>query len=128
MKYNKKDYDEKMTQLTVKSETMFAVISNQLNTLSSSSTHKDTSNPPEPITVVTANRRAPPLEGGHSRKMVACGLSKMISAHQNNMSSSSRHKSKDTLLWISRTYLNTPRRASMWLLDSGNTSLLVTIP
>ena len=42
MKANKQDSDEKMTQFTVKFETMLAVISNQLNTLTSSPTQNDT--------------------------------------------------------------------------------------
>ena len=45
---------------------MLAVISNQLNIMSSSPTHKDTSNPPDPTTLVPYNRRSLPLEGGHS--------------------------------------------------------------
>ena len=53
MRSNKQDYDEKMTQFTVKFETMLAVISNQLNTLVSSPTQRDASNPPDPTTVVT---------------------------------------------------------------------------
>ena len=51
---------------------------------------KDSPKAQDTTTVVPANRRAPPLDGGHSTKMVACGLSNMISAHQNYMSSSSR--------------------------------------
>ena len=34
-----------------------------------SPTHKDTSTPPDPTTVVPTNRRDPPLEGGHSTKI-----------------------------------------------------------
>ena len=54
---------------------MFAVFSdqinksNQINTLSSSPTQKDTLTPLEPTTMVTDNRRALPLEGGHSNKI-----------------------------------------------------------
>ena len=51
---------------------MFALFSNQLNTMSSSPSHKDTSNPLDPTTVVTSNRRGPLLEGGHSTKI--CGM------------------------------------------------------
>ena len=58
-----------MNQFTVKLETMFSVIINQLNTLSSSPNQKDTSTPPDPTTVVTANRRSQPLEGRHSTKI-----------------------------------------------------------
>ena len=61
---NKQEYDEKMTQLTVKSETISAVISNQLNTLGLSPNHKDTSNSTGDTTMVLDNRRAPLLEKG----------------------------------------------------------------
>ena len=37
--------------------------------MSSSPTQKDTSTPPDPTTVVPANRRAPPLEGENSNKI-----------------------------------------------------------
>ena len=69
MKPNKQGYDEKMTQITVKFETMFAVISNQISTLSYSPTQKDTLTHLDPTTMVPANNRAPPLEGGHSNKI-----------------------------------------------------------
>ena len=58
-----------MTQFTVKFETILAVISNQVNTLPSSPIQKDTLTPPDPITMVPYNRRAPPLEGGYSTKI-----------------------------------------------------------
>ena len=41
----------------------------QTNNSKSSPTHNDTSTPPDPITVVPDNRRAPPLEGGRSTKI-----------------------------------------------------------
>ena len=69
MKSTKQDSDEKRTQFTVKYETMLAVISNQLNTLTFSPTHKDTPTPPDTTNVVLANRRAPPLEGGNYTKI-----------------------------------------------------------
>ena len=56
-------------QFTVKLEIMLAVISNQLNTLAYSPTYKDTSNPPDATTMLLDNRRAPPLDGGHSTKI-----------------------------------------------------------
>ena len=34
-----------------------------------SPSQKDTSNPPDPTTMVLANRRSPPLDGGHSTKI-----------------------------------------------------------
>ena len=54
---------------------MFAVLpdqinkSNQINTMSSSPTQKYKSTPPDPTTVVPANSRYPPLEGGHCTKI-----------------------------------------------------------
>ena len=41
----------------------------QTNIYKSSPTHKDTLTPPEPTNLVPTNRRAPPLEGGHSNKI-----------------------------------------------------------
>ena len=69
MRSNKQEYDEKLTQLRVKLETMLAVISDQLNTIAYSPTYKDTSNPPDATIMVLDNRRAPPLDGGHSTKI-----------------------------------------------------------
>ena len=46
MKSKKKDSDEKSTKLSEESKIMFALILNQINTLSSSPNHKDTLNPP----------------------------------------------------------------------------------
>ena len=72
----KQDYDKKMTKLSEDFKTMFSVISyqieksNQLNTMSSSPTQKDTSTPPDLTTLVLATRRDPPLEGGNSTKIV----------------------------------------------------------
>ena len=68
----KQDSDERMTKFSEEFKTMFAVISNQINTMLSSSTKKNASTNPEPNTLVSANRRAPPLEGGHSIKI--CGM------------------------------------------------------
>ena len=45
-------------------------------------------------TVVPANKKALPLEGGNSTKMVICRLSNMRSAHQNSMNSSSIRNSR----------------------------------
>ena len=64
-----------MTKLSEDFKTMFAVISdqinksNQINTMLYSPTQKDTSTPPDPTTVVPANRRVPPLEGGNFTKI-----------------------------------------------------------
>ena len=75
LKYYKQDTDEKMTKMSDDFKTMFAVLSNhmnksnQINTMSSSSTQKDILTPPDPTTVVPANRSATTLEGGHSTKI-----------------------------------------------------------
>ena len=54
-------------------------------------------------TEALANKKATPLEGGHStKKMVACGLKNMKSTHKKYMNSSSRQNSKATLIWTSR--------------------------
>ena len=113
MKSNKQDSDEKMTQFTVKSETMLAVISNHIITLIYSPTRR--------IHQLLLN--LPPwlqLTGGFHhwkeetlQKLVACGTSNMRSSHQNYMSSSSRQNLTETLLWISRTSTTTSRFASM---------------
>ena len=71
----KQESDEKTTKLSEDFKTMFAVLSyqidksNHINTMASSPTQKDKLNPLEPTIVVPANRRAPPLEGGHSTKI-----------------------------------------------------------
>ena len=75
LKGYKQDTNEKMTKMSDDFKTMFSVLldhikkSNQINTMSSSPTQKDTSTTPDPTTVVPDNRRAPPLEGGHSTKI-----------------------------------------------------------
>ena len=75
LKDYKKDSDEKMTKLSEESKTIFAVLSdqitksNQINTMSSSTTHKDMFTPLDPTTVVPSHRRAPALEGGHYTKI-----------------------------------------------------------
>ena len=46
-----------------------AFMMNQTNISKSSLSQKDTSAPPDPNTLVLTNRRAPPLEGGHSNKI-----------------------------------------------------------
>ena len=52
----------------------------------------------DPKSAVPAKNKAPPFEGGHTTKTLACGLSKMISDQQNSIKSSSRKKSKEKLL------------------------------
>ena len=46
--------------------------------------------------MVPDSKKATPSEGGHYTKMVACGISNMISAHQNSTKYSSRFKKSDT--------------------------------
>ena len=65
----KQDSDEKMTKLSEEFKTIFAVLSNQINTMSFSSTQNDTPNNPDPTTMVPTNRMAPQLEGKHSTKI-----------------------------------------------------------
>ena len=75
LKEYKKDTDETMTKLLEDFKTIFTVLSdqinksNQINTMSSSPTQKDTSTPPEPTIVVTDNRKDPKLEGGQYTKI-----------------------------------------------------------
>ena len=74
----RKGSDDKMTKVSEDFQTMFAVLSDQINesnrvnTISSSPTQKDTSTSPDPTTMVPDNRGDPPLEGGHSTKI--CGM------------------------------------------------------
>ena len=65
----KQESDEKMTKSSKEFKTIFVLLSNQINTMSSSPTRKDKSIPPDPTTVVQFNRRAPPLEEGNSTKI-----------------------------------------------------------
>ena len=48
----------------------------------------DSSKAQDTSTELTAYKKTPPLEGRHSTKIVACGLSDIISYHQNYMNSS----------------------------------------
>ena len=68
IEYYKQDSDEKMTKLSEEFKTMFAVLSNQVNTMSFSPAYKDTSTTTYLTTMVPSNRRAPPLEGVNSTK------------------------------------------------------------
>ena len=80
--------DEKLTNITEDLRFLTPTITSMMDQTKYSKfslDQKDTSNPPEPTTVVPVNRRAPPLDGGNYEKMVACGISNMRSAHQNSM-------------------------------------------
>ena len=61
--------DEKITELTETINNLTAFMMDQANNSKSSPTQKDTSTPPDPTTVVPANKRVPPLEGVHSTKI-----------------------------------------------------------
>ena len=69
---------------------MITSMMDQIKMLKSSPDNKDKPKSQDTTTVVPANKRARPPEGGHSKKLVACGLSNMRPAHQNSMKSSSR--------------------------------------
>ena len=64
--------NKKLTQITeylkVFTETITYMM-DQTNISKFSLARKDTSNHPDPITTVPANRRAPQLDGGHSTKI-----------------------------------------------------------
>ena len=64
---------------------MVEKIMDQIKSLNYSPENMDPPKAQDPTTTFLANKNAPPLEGGRSTKMVACGLSKMISAHQNSI-------------------------------------------
>ena len=61
--------DDKLTLLTENLQVFTSFMMDHTNISKSSPAQKDTSTPPYPITVVPANRRDPPLEGGHSTKI-----------------------------------------------------------
>ena len=69
----KKDSDEKMMNFTEDFKSIIASsitsIMDQINDLESLSTDKDSPRPQYFTTVVPANRRAPPLDGGHYTKI-----------------------------------------------------------
>ena len=69
MKSNKEDSDDKMMNIVEDLKVMLTEITEQIKTLKYWTTQKDPPKPPEPNTVVTANRRAPPLEGRQSTEI-----------------------------------------------------------
>ena len=69
MRSNKQDSDDKMTKFTFEFKIMIAEITDLINTYKHSPTHKDSPNPRYPTTLVSYNRRAPPLYGGESMKI-----------------------------------------------------------
>ena len=100
---NRQDSDEKTKKLTEDLTSMIASMMDHIKESISSPNKKDSPNSQDPTTVVPANKKAPPLEVGHSTKMVACGISKMRSSHQNYMNSSSIHNPTETLILTSIT-------------------------
>ena len=85
---NKQESKDEMKDVKESIKKLTTLMMDQTNISKSSPAQKDTSTPPDPTTTVQTNRRAPPLEGGHSKKiLVACGPSNMRSAHQDFMSS-----------------------------------------
>ena len=64
--------DEKITKITEDLKVFTATITSmmdQTNNSKFSPSQKDTSTPPDPTTVVPANRRDPPLDRGHYTKI-----------------------------------------------------------
>ena len=84
---NKQYCGEKMKKLTEDLTAIITSIMDQINISKSSLDHKDSPKPKDPTNLFPNNRRAPSLEGGHYTKLVACGLSNMISSHQSSMNS-----------------------------------------
>ena len=69
---------------------MIASMMDQIIIYKSSPHKKDSPKTMDTTTVVPANKKAPTLEVRHYTKKVSCGLSNMISYHQNDMNPSSR--------------------------------------
>ena len=86
----RQDYDEKTKNTTEDLTSMITSMVDQIKISKSSPEKRDSSKYQDTTTMLLDNNRAPPLEGVHLQKMVACGLSNMKSAHQNSMKSSSR--------------------------------------
>ena len=105
-----KTYDSKLENLTKMVEKMMVQIQ------SLDSPPDKTYSPKNQYSAASApdNKNNLLLEGGHYKKMVACGISKTRSDHQSSMNSSSRNNSKATLLWTSITSTTTSRCVLMW--------------
>ena len=65
---NKQDYDEKMKKLASDLTGMIASMMDQINIYKSSPYSKGSPKTHDPTTEVAANKKAPPLEGGHYTK------------------------------------------------------------
>ena len=66
---NQMKTDGKLKLLTENIQVLTALMTDKTNISKSSPAQKDTSNPPDPTTVVPTNKRAPPLERGHYTKI-----------------------------------------------------------
>ena len=86
MKYS----DENMNNLTEDLTAMITSTMNQIKISKSSPDRKDSSKEQNPTNVVPTNKRVTTLEGVHSTKIVACGLSSMRSSDKDSMESSPR--------------------------------------
>ena len=69
-KYEMKDMKETLTTLMMDQTNKLTIfMKDHTNISKSSPAQKDTTTPPDPTTTVQTNRRAPPLEGGHSENI-----------------------------------------------------------
>ena len=66
---NQMNNDEILTLLTENLQVLTALMTDKTNISKSSPDQEDISTPLDPNTLVPTNRRAPPLEGGHSTKI-----------------------------------------------------------
>ena len=73
-KYNKQDYNDKMTKFKEDFKAMSEAITDNINTFKSSTYQKDSSKPQDLTTVVSDNRKATTLDGGQSTKLLSCGI------------------------------------------------------
>ena len=87
---SRQDSDKKAKNLTEDLIEMIASMMDQIKILKSSPDKKDSPKAQDPNTVVPDNNKSPPLEGGHYKRMVACGLSNIKSAQQKYINSSLR--------------------------------------
>ena len=79
-------------------------------------------------TIVTDNKRDAQFEGEHYIKLVVCGISNMISAHQNSMNFSPIQIYKETLLLTKRISITTSICVSMrWIYPKKIYFLLTSI-
>ena len=75
---NRQEYDEKIKKLTEDLKSMItSTITSMMYQINISKYLPDQKDPlkdQNATTVVPVNERAPPLDGGHYKKLVACGL------------------------------------------------------